>query len=90
MSTDKSEKIEKYDLWRPVVRPERRDTLESLHQSIGLSWSQSFLESFGRTINVVCETSSFEPFQRLCEAEHESAEIAGFVFERAQAQVCCW
>lgn len=85
MSTEKAEKIEKYDLWRPVVRPERRDTLENLHQGVGLSWSQGLLESFGRSATITCEASSFEPFQRLCEAEQEPAEIAAFVLERAQA-----
>jgi flagellar motor switch protein FliM len=85
MSTEKSEKIEKYDLWRPVVRPERRDTLDHLHQGVGLSWSQGFAENFGRGATVICEASSFEPFQRLCEAEQEPAEIAAFVLERAQA-----
>ena len=85
MSTDKVEKIEKYDLWRPVVRPERRDTLENLHQGVGLSWSQALLESFGHSATITCEASSFEPFQRLCETEQEPAEIAAFVLERAQA-----
>jgi flagellar motor switch protein FliM len=85
MSTEKVEKIVKYDLWRPVVRPERRDTLEYLHQGVGLSWSQGLLESFGRSATIACEASSFEPFQRLCETEQEPAEIAAFVLERAQA-----
>lgn len=85
MSTERAEKIEKYDLWRPVVRPERRDTLEHLHQGVGLSWSQGLLESFGRSATVMCEASSIEPFQRLCEAEQEPADITAFVLERAQA-----
>ncbi len=85
MSAEKAEKIEKYDLWRPVVRPERRGTLDSLHQGVGLAWSQGFLENFGRSVTITCEASAFEPFQRLCDAEQEPAEIAAFVLERAQA-----
>jgi flagellar motor switch protein FliM len=85
MTTEKAEKIERYELWRPVVRPERRDTLEHLHQTVGLNWSQGFVESFGRSATITLEASSFEPFQKLCDAETETAEIAAFVLERAQA-----
>jgi len=36
-----AEPFEPYELWRPVVRPERRNALESIHKSIASKWRET-------------------------------------------------
>ncbi len=79
-----ADKVEKYDLWRPVVRPERRDALDHLHQNVAVAWCQHLPDSLGSSATIAFEGSSFEPFLRLCDTENGVAEVAAFVLERAQ------
>ena len=79
-----ADKVEKYDLWRPVVRPERRDALDHLHQNVAVAWCQHLPDSLGSSATIAFEGSSFEPFLRLCDTENAVAEVAAFVLERAQ------
>jgi flagellar motor switch protein FliM len=70
-----------YELWRPIIRPRRRFTLERIHQNIAEHWSGALRDFLGRGEQVEFAGLEFESFQKLSEREAHDCQTAAFAIE---------
>jgi flagellar motor switch protein FliM len=73
---------QRYELWRPVIRAERRATLERVHQELAAAWSRLLNENLGESAPVTFEGIGLEDFRQLSEGS-SAALIAFFEIEDA-------
>jgi flagellar motor switch protein FliM len=77
----------RYDISRPVVRPERRVALEGLHREVGMRWREGLVDIVGIGLRIVPDGVGFESFSQLLErsADQDDESIAAaFLLERSQ------
>lgn len=70
-----------YELWRPVIRAERRRALERIHHELAAQWSRILQGWLDQAEPVEFEGVGFENFGRFSEA-CKCAQVAFFAVER--------
>lgn len=73
-----------YELWRPVIRPERRRVFEALHRALATEWSRVLRDHLGRPGAIEFEGIGFESFERLASSAPEDTQVMVLAIEGAQ------
>lgn len=71
-----------YELWRPIIRPRRRITLERLHQNIGEDFSSVLRDFLSRGEPLEFMGLRFESFQQLADNGSGECQTAAFAIEK--------
>ncbi|HEY6394920.1 MAG TPA: FliM/FliN family flagellar motor switch protein [Candidatus Binataceae bacterium] len=75
---------ETYELWRPIIRPERRAALVRLHQNVAVSWNQALAEFLPHGARIEFEGLGFESFARLSAVDSRISHNTIFAIERTE------
>lgn len=70
-----------YELWRPVIRPQRRAALERIHHNVADDWSRALAEYLPRGKHIEFEGLSFETYATLNQSGKERVPSAVFALE---------
>jgi flagellar motor switch protein FliM len=73
----------KYELWRPIIRPQRRAALERIHHNVADDWSRALAEYLPRGKHIEFEGLSFESYASLNHTDGEAVHSAVFALERS-------
>ena len=73
-----------YELWRPVVRPERRRVFENLHRAIASDWSRVLRDNLAHPEAVEFEGIGFENFERLAAGAEPGTPVVVLALEGTQ------
>jgi flagellar motor switch protein FliM len=73
----------KYELWRPIIRPQRRAALERIHHNVADDWSRALAEYLPRGKHIEFEGLSFESYATLNHTDKEGVHSAVFALERS-------
>ncbi len=74
----------KYELWRPIIRAQRRATLERIHQNLAKDWSQRLSELLPQGERIEFEGLGFEAFDNLSETDSADCQTAVFTIEETE------
>jgi len=72
----------KYELWRPIIRPQRRAALDRIHHNVADDWSRALSEYLPRGKHIEFEGLSFESYATLNHTNGEAVHSAVFALER--------
>jgi len=72
---------QRYELWRPVIRAERRRALEQIHHDLAAEWSRDLLERLDHADPVRFEGIGLEDFARFGES-CQAVQVVFFAIER--------
>src|SRR5262249_29721119 len=73
-----------YEMWRPIIRPRRRTTIERIHQNLAEDWSSTLRDFLARGEQFEFAGLSFESFQQLSEKDSGECQTAAFAIERTE------
>jgi flagellar motor switch protein FliM len=74
----------KYELWRPIIQPQRRLIFERIHNRIAESWSRTMLGYLPGDKRFEFEGLGFEVFSDFNAHQAESSQVVVFAIEQAQ------
>jgi len=74
----------KYELWRPIIRAQRRATLERVHQNLAKDWSQRLSELLPQGERIEFEGLGFESFGNLSETDSADCQSAVFTIKETE------
>lgn len=83
-SAQPGEAITLYEMWRPIIRPRRRVTIERIHQNLAEDWSSTLRDFLARGEQFEFAGLSFESFQQLSEKDSGECQTAAFAIERTE------
>jgi len=78
------EEITLYEMWRPIIRPRRRVTIERIHQNLAEDWSSTLRDFLARGEQFEFAGLSFENFQQLSDKDSGECQTAAFAIERTE------
>jgi flagellar motor switch protein FliM len=73
-----------YELWRPVVRPEKRRVFENLHRAIASDWSRLLRDNLAHPEPVEFEGIGFENFATLAQTAPPGTPVVVLALEGTQ------
>lgn len=73
-----------YELWRPVLHPERRRTFENLHRGLAADWSRALRDKLANSDAVEFEGIGFESFERLAASAPPGTYVVALRLEGTQ------
>lgn len=73
-----------YELWRPVVRPERRRVFENLHRALASDWSRVLRDQLAHPEPVEFEGIGFENFATLAQTAPPGTPVVVLALEGTQ------
>jgi flagellar motor switch protein FliM len=74
----------KYELWRPIIQPQRRIVFERIHNQIAQSWSHSMRGYLPGDKRFEFEALGFEVFRDFNTDQTEGSQVVVFALEQAQ------
>ncbi len=74
----------KYELWRPIIQPQRRVVFERIHNRIAEAWSHSMRGYLPGDKRFEFEAMGFEVFRDFNSDQAEGSQIVVFAIEQAQ------
>ncbi len=74
----------KYELWRPIIQPQRRLVFERIHNRIAEAWSHSMRGYLSGDKRFEFEAMGFEVFRDFNSDQAEDAQVVVFAIEQAQ------
>lgn len=74
----------KYELWRPIIQPQRRLVFERMHNRIAEAWSHSMRGYLSGDKRFEFEAMGFEVFRDFDNDQSEASQVVVFAIEQAQ------
>ena len=74
----------KYELWRPIIQPQRRLVFERIHNRIAEAWSHSMRGYLSGDKRFEFEAMGFEVFRDFNSDQAEDSQVVVFAIEQAQ------
>src|SRR5271163_2484963 len=74
----------KYEVWRPIIQPQRRMVFERIHNRVAESWSHTMHGYLPGDKRFEFEGLGFEVFRDFNASQMEGSQIVIFAIEQAQ------
>lgn len=81
---DEKTEFKPYELWRPIIRPRRRHTLERIHANLAEDWSTALRDFLERGEQFEFVGLSFENFQNICDGDAVDCQTASIAIEKTE------